>query len=314
MKKIKKIIKNYVNDIKKLDTFQKVLYFVILSILVVGFVLTFEYSIWILPLVILVALVVIVLMNNKFLKSTNGNGIIYGNRGSGKGVLLQKKINSQKKPYFCNVPYSNKTLDLNMLEYFNSISPNTIENTINGDIKTVKKIEKYENRNVFIDDINIYLPNFEDILLKKKYPGLPLVLAINRHLYNHYTIILTQAADRPYKVVRELQTDFSVKALKTFGFGYIWNAIPILRNLVITKYRYYEEIKAREEGVLPFNGKAVINETLKHAYLTSGQATKETFEAKYGKVFHGFVIQLKKSISYDTRYFHEKFYGYKAPN
>lgn len=68
-----------------------------------------------------------------------------------------------------------------------------------------------------------------DNQLKKFYPSLSALLPINRHLYDAHMIITTQDINRPYKLLRELQTDFAIKAIKSHGFGWLWNAIPLLR-------------------------------------------------------------------------------------
>lgn len=251
--------------------------------------------------------------NNKFIVKSQGNGIIFGNRGAGKGLLFQFKINTCKKA-FCNVPYGDNTEIINIKEYIQSIGNNTILDTINNTVKVVPKIEKFEGVPVFWDDITVYAPNFLDNVLKKEYPSLPLTLAINRHLYNSYMVISVQAIDRPYKMIRELQTDFSIKALKNRGFGPIWSSIPFLRKYVCISYRYYEEQQTAKNGLLPFKGAGVINESLKPLYLGAGQATKESFEASNGVIFNSRVWLKKKAIYYDTRYFHTLFYGKKAPN
>lgn len=247
----------------------------------------------------------------RFLKLSVGNGIIYGGRGKGKGLLLQCKANSFKK-VFSNVPFGSHCIEFNLKEYCESIGDNTIFNAIEGDIKVIEKIEKFEGINILVDDISVYAPNFEDNKLKKLYPQLPLILAVNRHLYNHYMIISVQDRNRPYKILRELQTDFSIKALGSYGWGWFWRSIPILRFYCLTKYRYYEEVKSAENGLLPFKAVGAVNEVAKTAYLTSGQATKEVFKAQNGIIKEGLVLQRKSKLKYDTRYFHKVFYGKTA--
>lgn len=267
----------------------------------------------IIPLLLIISLLVLIYVlihNRKFITQASGNGIIYGGRGKGKGVLLNYRIRKDSSKPFCNVPYGNSELLTEPAEYLNSIAPLKVENFINGDIEHVKKIDKYEKRNIYLDDVNVYMPNWVDNLLKKKYDSMPPMLAINRHLYDAYMIITTQDRERPYKLLKELQSDFSIKAIKTLGFGHIWNCLPILNNFVYTKYIYHELPKAVD--MLPFSGKGIVNETLKHGYLTSGQATKEVYEATNGKISYGFVLQRKKFLNYDTRYFHNIVYGYKA--
>jgi hypothetical protein len=248
--------------------------------------------------------------NNQLLKQAQGNGIIYGARGKGKGLLLNYIIRNDITKPFCNVEYNGAELLTNISEYFNSIAPLTIDDFILDTITPIEKNIKFEGRNVYIDDVNVYLPNWNDSQLKKKYPSLPPLLAINRHLYNAHCIITTQDRERPYKILKELQSDFSIKAVKTIGFSFIWNCIPFLRCFVITKYIYHELPKSAD--VLPFQGKALVNESIKDGYLTSGQATKSVFNSTHGIIKCGKVTQLKKNINYDTRYFHKLVFGKKA--
>lgn len=311
IKKIKRIWKNW---LKKFENYTKINYiiYIFCSIFLIWLLFNMSKLTYIL---VIMGLIVISLYikykNNQFLKYCEGNGIIFGGRGNGKGILLQKKINTEKKAY-TNVPYGKNTELINIKEYLQSIGDNTIVDTINGTIKVCKKNEKLEGINVYWDDITIYAPNFMDNELKKIYPSAPLTLAINRHLYNAYMIIAVQSRERPWKIIRELQTDFSIKALKTIGFGKIWNSIPILRNYVMVKYRYYAEVNSADKGILPFKAKTMITEVSKGVYLTSGQAQKEVFNSENGLIFNGFIFMKKSQLYYDTRYFHELFFGKKA--
>lgn len=310
MKKIKQFIKNI-----ELPPYKSVY----IGSIIVGLILFYKLltlSSWIITFLILILVIVILVIwtkNNSFLKQSVGNGIIYGSRGAGKGILLQKKANSFKK-IFSNVPMGVNTKIINPKEYIQSIGDNTILDTINGSVKVVKKLEKFEGINVLLDDINLYFPNFEDKLLKEEYPSMPLTLAVNRHLYDSYMIITTQDLERPYKILRELQTDFYIKAIKTFGFGKLWSSLPFFRNFVSVKYIYYDNNKAAVESVLPWKGVSATTEATKSVYMTAGQATKEQFKAQYGNVFYGRIWMSKKRLFYDTRYFHKVFFGKKAPN
>lgn len=313
MKKIKNIYKTYNNYLHSLDRFQAITHFVIILIIVILSILYPIYVAVIVGIISFIAFVLMFISNTIALKLIQGNGIIAGGRGKGKGVLLNKIINKDKnKVHYCNVPYNKHTKVLNVKEYINSISPNTILNFINDDIKNIKKDYKFEGINVYWDDISVYAPNHMDGELKKLYPSMSALLPINRHLYNAYMIITVQDINRPYKLLRELQTDFSVIVLKTHGFGYLWRAIPILNMLVYTKGIWYENVNTAQQGILPFNAKAIVNETVKHGYLTSGQATKEQFKSMYGAIKYIRVFQRKSSLGYDTRYFHELLYGHKV--
>lgn len=303
MKKLYFKIKEYYKD--KSNLIRHILFTVIIG-------LSFIF-IW-LPIIIIIALIIVfiafLIFNSKFIKQAQGNGIIYGGRGKGKGLLLNYLIHKDKTNPYCNVPYGKSTTLDNISEYLNSIKPLSIDDFVNGGFEHIEKFEKFEGRNVYIDDINVYLPNWADSLLKKKYDSMPPMLAINRHLYNAHMVITTQDRERPYKILKELQTDFSIKAIKTVGWGFIWNCVPILNNFVYTKYIYHELPKAVD--MLPFEAKGVVNEAIKGGILTAGQATKEVYEATNGKIAYGRVLQLKKHVKYDTRYFHKIVYGKEA--
>lgn len=308
------MIKQYIKDFKQLDLLQKVIYFVILGLLLI-FSLLYPVILVVLGGGLLLFGIYVFFNNKKFEAQAVGNGIIFGGRGKGKGLLLNKRINTDKnKKHFCNVPYNDKTELIDVKEYIDSIIPNTTANFINGNVQVVKKVEKFEKVNIYWDDVGVYAPNFMDSDLKKFYPSLSALLPINRHLYDAYMIITTQDITRPYKLLRELQTDFAIKAIKSYGFGWFWSAIPLLRFFSTTKYIYYENNISALNGLLPFQAKGVVNETLKHGLLTAGQATKEVYEAQHGNIRYGRIFQLKKNINYDTRFFHEVVFNEKSPN
>lgn len=307
MKKLKYFGLKILNYYKYIPNIIRHLLIVISAVLCVAFPI-------IIPILLLVVLLLVLyayMKNRQFVNQASGNGIIYGGRGKGKGLLLNYRIYKDKTKPFCNVAYGNSELLTEPAEYLNSIEPLKVEDFINGTIKHIPKIEKYEKRNIYLDDVNVYMPNWVDSMLKKKYDSMPPMLAINRHLYDAFMIITTQDRERPYKLLKELQSDFSIKAIKTLGFGHLWNCLPILNHFVYTKYIYHELPKAVD--MLPFQAMGVTNELLKTGYLTSGQATKEVYEATNGIIKYGFVLQRKKIINYDTRYFHQVVFGKKAP-
>lgn len=314
---MKNKIKNLFVKIKKYYSFWPniVRHLLIVGLAVLAVFFPFTLLIWL--FVLLLFALFVYFKNKQFLSYCQGNGIIYGGRGKGKGLMLNYRIRKDKTKPYCNVPYANSELLDKPIEYLNSIEPLTIEDFIAGDIKAIPKIEKFEKRNVYLDDVNIYLPNWADSMLKKTYQSMPPMIAINRHLYDAYMIITTQDRERPYKLLKELQSDFSMRAVKTYGRdkgsnkSYLWHCVPVLNYFIAVKYIYHEVPKSAD--MLPFEAKGVINETLKHGYLSSGQATKEVYEATHGKIFSGYVFQLRKHINYDTRYFHRIVYGVKAP-
>lgn len=312
VKNIKRLYRSYLDSFRDFSVLNWVI-FGFVSFFILIFVLVYKWVLWLILIVLVLFWLVMVFQNRRFINSASANGAIVGNRGKGKGILIQKLSNSFPK-VFSNVPMGNNTEVINISEYINSIGSNTILDTINDTVQRVNKILKFEGVPVIWDDITVYAPNFMDNVLKVNYPSLALVLAINRHLYNSFMVITVQNRERAYKLLRELQTDYTIKALRTFGFGKLMNSLPLIRFFAFVKYRYYEEVKSADNGVLPFKAIGAVNKVASPIYLTGGQATKEVFEAENGKVYHGYIGIRKSRLYYDTRYFHQLFYGVKAPS
>lgn len=310
MIKIKNVLRSYLNTFSGFKWYNWLI-FGFLVIVWFTLVLTYKIVIWFVLVAVVVVMLIAKIQNVRYIKTASNNGVIEGNRGKGKGILLQKLNNAYDKT-FSNVPMGQNTEVINISEYINSIGNNTVLNTINGKIEVVKKLMKFEGVPVLWDDITVYAPNYLDNLLKQTFPSLGLLLAINRHLYNSFMVISVQNRERAYKLLRELQTDYTIRALNTYGFGKLWNSVPLLRFFVVVKYRYYEEVKSADAGVLPFKSIGALNKGVSSVYLTSGQATKDVYQAQHGLIYHGYVSIRKSKLYYNTRHFHEVFYGYKV--
>lgn len=245
--------------------------------------------------ILLLGFLIKYLLSKKLLLDTfnAGNTLTFGKMGKGKDLIIQFVINHRKdKVYFSNQNYGNKYnhIDIKDLELF----PNTFENFINGNPIQVKKNEKLEGHDVYFSDGGIYLPSQYDHLLHKKYPSLPIYYALSRQLYNGHFHMNSQALDRPWKALRE-QADSYIKALKTIKLPFI----------LITKFYVYDRYSTALQGVEPFKPH-------KHGLIRDKELTdieKAKFKAIYGEVKEGFIIQLKKKIYYDTRYFHKIIFG-----
>ena len=109
---MKNKIKNIIDKIKnyfKTFTFKKFLKVLLLVVEIVILIIIISlnklignwcYLVWGL---LLLGVVLVLFQNKKLLRYVKGNGVIFGNRGSGKGLLLNYLIvNDKTKPY-CNV-------------------------------------------------------------------------------------------------------------------------------------------------------------------------------------------------------------------
>lgn len=285
------------------------------AVIVALFVAMLIVPFWIIifPTLLLILKLIIVFKHRQFNNLIEQNVIIHGGRGKGKGLLFQFSILNQKK-VLSNVPFGENTTILNPSLYFNSIKPNDTDNMINDKVSIVKKVEEWENVPYYLDDTAVYFPNYNDTQLKKIYPSMSLFIPIQRHLYDTYTVINVQDINRVYKILRELQTDGYIKALQTIGKGYIMQRLPYLRKRLIVKYRYHENLESAINNRLPFSKMGIINRSTDSLYTSSASAMKESYNGQNGEIKDGFIIIKRKDIKYDTRYFHEKLFGYKANN
>ena len=292
------------------------MWFVIILVWTLFIVLIFSmlvvpYMIIILPVVYLIIKLVIKIGHIKFLSVARANVIVHGARGSGKGHLFQY-VAIKEPQILSNVYFGDNTIITPPKAYFESISPNISLDMIENKSVIVKKNEAWEGVPYFLDDVSVYFPNYLDDRLKKLYPSMSLFIPIQRHLYNSYTIINVQSIDRAYKILRELQTDGYIKALKTWGYGYIWCRLPIVRKYTRTAYRYHEQLDSALNNRLPFDKLGLMNRTTSPIYTTTAEALKEQYTGQNGIIFDGAVWMKKKHRYYDSRIFHEILFGYKA--
>lgn len=279
------------------------------SLILMMFVVPFWIIIY--PTLILIIKLIVKIKHMQFHGFVEQNTIIHGGRGKGKGLLFQFSINHQKKANV-NIPYGPNTDVLQPIEYFNSIKPNDSEKMVEGQVTVINKRKEWEGVPYYLDDTAVYFPNYNDNQLKKIYPSMSLFIPIQRHLYNTYTVINVQDINRVYKILRELQTDGYIKALKTIGKGYIWSKLPVFRKYMVVKYRYHENIDSAINNRLPFEKMGIINRATEGVLTTTPSALKEMYQGQNGVIKDGFIFIKKKHLYYDTRHFHEKMFGYKA--
>lgn len=286
------------------------------TILIVTHILLFAFAWYIIPIIYFIWFILWII--NKFAvmsvkKLTYYNAIIFGGKGSGKSNLMAFMAYLRRK----DKPLS--SIEFGFTEvvppetYFESIAPNNYKNMITGKVQKVIKNEAWEGRPYFDDDTGIRFPSHEDTALKKKYDSMSLFIPIQRHLYNSNTILNVQSIDRVWKILRELQVDGYIKALEVKGWkNIVWNTIPILKNHIRLKIRYYENHAAAEAGMLPFDQTGLADKMLDNVHMSQGRALKEIYESSNGNIKEIKIWIKKKHIVYDTRQFHKTFFGTSA--
>jgi hypothetical protein len=195
----------------------------------------------------------------------------------------------------------------------------TYDDVLTGRVKKMLIIKNvdFEGLDLYISDAQIGLPNTEHNSLDKMFPWLPVFIALSGQLYNMNIVVNTQEYIRLWTKLRG-QQDAYFRALKTVPLNKskvqkIWHHLPILKKYIFIKVRYFEEQQSAEQNILPFKAPAVVDRAVKPLHLGAGLATKEQFDATYGKIKDLWTVIRIKDIRYDSRIYHEILFGYKAP-
>lgn len=218
--------------------------------------------------------------------------IIFGKKGKGKTLLFSEMTRMSKKGYLSTTDFRHKGQML--INYGDvNVSPNNWENVLNDDIKPIVQ-KDWEGKPIFLDDAGVYLPNFADGMLKKRYDSMPIAYAVWRHLYNAPIHINSQDVSRAWKMVRE-QADGFVKVrgcIRLFGLAWV-------------RCTYYDRIASAEAQLSPMHGR-IFNKFSK--------AEVDNFVAMNGEIRNFVVFAPAWRNRYDSRYFKSVFFKQKTPS
>jgi hypothetical protein len=241
-------------------------------------------------IVAVIGIILLVLESNAIYVTNlfkHANVLVFGKKRRGKDLIFQKVINKRKKPYFANIPYGKKYHHIDLTEI--SVQPNTYEDLINGTVKKIPFNSKREKIDIYISDGGVHLPSQYNHILNKQYPSMPLYYSLSGHLYDsNVHVNYNGSTGRLWDKLRE-QADEYIRALKTVIIG----------PLFFTKLRYFETFESAEKNVLPMK-RSLFNPTL--------NGLKAQFDATNGVIRDMWILQLRSSIKYDTRYFKGVFF------
>lgn len=246
----------------------------------------------ILGIVLVVFLVKSFLFKREIVKDFERNNVIvFGKKGCGKDLLFSEVIRKRKTAYVSNCDYGGKGY-MPFKPSQISLAPNDFRSFIDDKITTIKKDDPLEGVDFYLSDGGIYFPSQYDGVLDKKYPSLPIFYALSRHLYASNFHINTQALGRIWLKIRE-QADTYIKACRVLKLPFF----------LIVKARIYDKYESALNDVRP----------LKVAKLNKyAKSEANMFKASQGYIKEGYLIIRKKHISYDTRLFHTKVFGYPS--
>lgn len=213
--------------------------------------------------------------------------IIYGKKGKGKTLLFSEMSRMDKRTGYLSTTdfkHPNQTIitynDVNL-------DPNTWDNVLNGVYHKVDK-KPWEGKSVYLDDAGVFIPNFADSMLKKKYTSLPISFAVWRHLYNAPIHINSQDVDRAWKMIRE-QADGFIRCrgcFRLFGLAFI-------------SCTYYDNIESARQNLCPMPS-ALFNKYNK--------AEMNLYNAQHGIIKDFLIFAPTWRNKYDSRYFKNKFF------
>lgn len=220
------------------------------------------------------------------------NVIVFGRKGKGKDLIFQEVIHKRGERYRANIDYGYKLVEIIDGRYCN-VDPNTYVDFIEGSVQKIEKKPDSEGVDVYFSDAGIMFPSQMDSALHKRFPSFPIYYALSRHLYGNNVHCNTQALPRVWKALRE-QADYYVRADGIIKLPFV----IVARFTTYTKY----ETACRDEDVAKTR-----------LFNKFSKAETDTLNASRGEVKKGFFFIRKRSIKYDTRYFHRVLFGRRAP-
>ena len=218
---------------------------------------------------------------------------VFGEKGSGKDVLMGNVIARRKKPYVSNLDYGYQRIPY---RYEDIDTGNTYKEILHDKIKPYV-YPHGEGVDIYLSDCGIYFPSQYCNELNKAYPSLPVFFALSRQLAPNASVHTnTQALNRVWDKIREQSTIY-VQA--------VW--CKIIFGIVIQKVRIYDKYVSAENRVRPCRiHKPLV--CLSKDRLLQIQMYRDNFFNTHGEIREGILIYRNKS-HHDTHHFKTYFKG-----
>lgn len=241
-----------------------------------------KYVIIILFIILIIVFIKFRFINTHFVKNCRDclSLTICGKRGSGKSCLSSYLAYGIK--HNSNIPLQKNTniISVRSLNIDSRLNRTTFTNIQPGESLNIDFSKfKHFNKCTFIDDAQIYFPNYEDNILKKEYLSLPNAYCIWRHLFDSGLIFNIQIGGRLWKLLREqIEDTIKVEYVKWF---------PIYAFMKIIYYEYPEDC---EKNLKPI-----------HSLISNAEIKVENSARGEIKVLH--LLIPRRFINHNTRYF-----------
>lgn len=249
-------------------------------------------------LILLVVLVLLVIIharlgaNAKVVAScfARGNVGVFGKKRKGKDLLFQKVIHTRKQPYYANISYGGKLLEIinpSQLKY----GKNTYKIFIKDEIE-INERKQYEGIDDYISDGGNIFPSQYEKDLNERFPGLPLFVSLQGHAYNSNTHVNWNGSfTRLWLKIREQFDDvFKVVANIKMPWG------------IYVLVRYFEKPETAELNLLPYKNNRFID-------TKQNSALRKQYYATNGLIRDMWICVYKWEIKYDTRAFEKRLFN-----
>ncbi len=150
---------------------------------------------------------------DEWLKDTfeSSNVMVFGKQRRGKDLIFMHVISLIGRKHYSNITYNDLTEVIDLDEI--NLGDNTIEDCINGTVKRI--VPRFEEGgHIYISDGGVFVSNDYDSMLNKKYPTMPMFLALSAQIYGLHVHINSQAVGRPWKKIRD-QAECFIQCLQT---------------------------------------------------------------------------------------------------
>lgn len=231
-------------------------------------------------------------------KFLNSSVCVCGMKGKGKDLLMGNVIARRKEPYISNLDYGGEHYDFNYKDI--ELGGNTYDSMLNDPYF-------YEfpfplGTDIYISDVGVYYPSQYCNELNKKYPSIPLFMALSRQVARNAVHINVQNLNRCWDKIREM-SDLYIRCVKCIYVPYI--------NLVIQRVVIYDKYQSACDRVQPCRIKHhLIGDKTR---LLQEQMYLDSFYNTHGDVNEYLLIYFNKS-TYDTYYFEKLLKGGKKKN
>lgn len=214
----------------------------------------------------------------------SGNVMVSGLRGRGKDMIFCYVINKRKENYISNVEYSNPNKKYKRFEFSKKVwdlGGNSYKQIMSGNIKPYN-YPYPDGIDYYISDAGVYFPAQSHKELDKENSGVPVFMALSRHLGDCNIHANAQRQNRVWDKIRE-QSDIYIVMTGTK---------VIFKKILFMKWTEYAHEESAEKQI-------------KKPHFGIGKRAREakaSYEASHGEIKKRWLIGILP-YNYDSRRF-----------